>query len=298
MPTSKPNTVSDQLPRQVNTPDQLKRIEQLASRRHTPCGAGHIVWHLWGIGHPVVLLHGGSGSWTHWIRNIAPLVAAGYQVIAPDLPGFGDSALPPDGRDADVMPHWLNLGLAELIGDRSCPVVGFSFGAMVGTLFAAQNPGRVDALVLVGAPALSDIPMPRLGLHFWEHLEDPAQVEQAHHHNLRTLMLARDDSIDELAIALHADNLKRDRLRRRRLARTDIVVRTLPMVGCPLVGIWGALDAVYIDREHTIRPALQQAPGFRSLTTISNAGHWVQYEDADRFNPLLLRQLNAIRSQV
>jgi 2-hydroxy-6-oxonona-2,4-dienedioate hydrolase len=54
---------------------------------------------------PVVLFHGGSGSWTHWVRNIQPLVAAGRQVIAADLPGFGDSASPPS-RGATPMRWW------------------------------------------------------------------------------------------------------------------------------------------------------------------------------------------------
>ncbi|MDB5843914.1 MAG: hydrolase-like protein, partial [Polaromonas sp.] len=54
-----------------------------------------MVWRCWGEGAPVVLLHGGSGSWTHWIRNIPTLVACSRQVWAPDLPGFADSASPP-----------------------------------------------------------------------------------------------------------------------------------------------------------------------------------------------------------
>ena len=49
---------------------------------------------------PTVLLHGGSGSWNHWVRNIDALLASGRQVIAPDLPGFGDSARPDDVSDA------------------------------------------------------------------------------------------------------------------------------------------------------------------------------------------------------
>ncbi len=47
----------------------------------------------------MVLLHGGSGSWTHWIRNIPMLLACGRQVWAQDLPGFGDSASPPSITD-------------------------------------------------------------------------------------------------------------------------------------------------------------------------------------------------------
>src|SRR3546814_6277896 len=48
------------------------------------CGDGQMVWRLWGEGPPLVLLHGGSGSWTHWFRNI-PALARRYRVIAADL---------------------------------------------------------------------------------------------------------------------------------------------------------------------------------------------------------------------
>ena len=288
------NNRSEQLPDQIRTSEDHDRVLGCAEEIRTQCGDGHIVWHQWGNGTPVMLLHGGSGSWTHWIRNIKPLVDNGYQVIVPDLPGFGDSALPPDGRDGDVMPKWLDRGLAEIIGDQACITIGFSFGAMVGTLWAASVPSRIAALVLVGAPALSDIPMPRLGLRAWEHLPDTDAQNRAHRYNLRALMFARDESIDEFAVQLHAANLKRDRLKRRRLARTDIVVRTLPSVSCPVAGIWGSDDAVYRDRLHTVEPALKTAPGFQSLMLLDGSGHWTQFEDAGLFNSTLLQTINQI----
>ena len=54
----------------------IERLRAQATRRETPCGAGTMVWHVWGETRPglppVVLFHGGSGSWTHWVRNIQP----------------------------------------------------------------------------------------------------------------------------------------------------------------------------------------------------------------------------------
>ena len=47
------------------------------------------------------MLHGGAGSWTHWIRNIEAVAAAGRMACVPDLPGFGDSDVPPGNKDAD-----------------------------------------------------------------------------------------------------------------------------------------------------------------------------------------------------
>jgi pimeloyl-ACP methyl ester carboxylesterase len=273
-----------------NAPANIEQLRTSASRFETPCGDGSLVWHCWGGGQPVVLLHGGSGSWTHWVRNITALVENNCRVIAADLPGFGDSALPPDGRDGDVMPHWLETGLNQILGDQACTIVGFSFGAMVGTLMAAQFAQRVNRLVLVGAPALSDIPMPRMRLQSWEKLAPGEERNSIVRDNLATLMIADPANIDDLAIRIHETNIPRDRLRTRRLPITNIVVKTLPRIQCSVAGIWGIHDAVYKDRLHTIEPALMTAPNFTGLTIIENAGHWVQYESANQFN-LTLREL-------
>ena len=44
----------------------------------------------WGTGNPLVLLHGGMGSWSHWLRNIGAL-AREFTVITLDMPGYGSS---------------------------------------------------------------------------------------------------------------------------------------------------------------------------------------------------------------
>ena len=47
---------------------EIRDVESRARRFETPCGDGHIVWRQWGEGRPVLMLHGGSGSWLHWLR--------------------------------------------------------------------------------------------------------------------------------------------------------------------------------------------------------------------------------------
>ena len=138
--------------------DEVQRLLDAGTRLETPCGDGAVAWHVWGRGKPVLLLHGGGGSWTHWLRNILPLAGAGRRVIVPDLPGFGDSALPPQGNDADALAAPIELGLQTLLGDESCDVVGFSFGALVGGFLATMPDTRVARLVLVGAPGLGMSP--------------------------------------------------------------------------------------------------------------------------------------------
>jgi len=160
---------------------EVVRIESSATRIETPCGDGRLVWHLWGGGSPLMLLHGGSGSWTHWIRNIECLAAAGYQVIVPDLPGSGDSAMPPDGEDADAIPHWLDVGLQRLpIAPQALQVVAFSFGTVVAVLLARDWPQRLSRLILTGPPVLRDNPPPFRGLRAWrESPEGPARPDSS-----------------------------------------------------------------------------------------------------------------------
>lgn len=279
------------LPAAIRSVSDLALVEAASRRHQVPCGDGTMVWHSWGEGSPIVLLHGGSGSWTHWVRNIAALVAAGRSVWIPDLPGFGDSARPPVGGDADALPGPVEAAMAALLGDAPVDLVGFSFGSMVAAFIAAQHPSRVRRLVLSGAPALGVRPVEPLVLKAWGHLPPGPELDAAHRENLARLMLARPDSIDALALAIHAANLSRDRMRMRRISRTDILLRTLPEVRCPVHGIWGEEDVLYRGVQHLLAPALSAAPDFRGLAMISGAGHWVQFEDAPAFDRALAQAL-------
>jgi 2-hydroxy-6-oxonona-2,4-dienedioate hydrolase len=274
---------------------QVEALQQAAERSTSACGDGRLVWRRWGPreGRPVLLLHGGSGSWTHWVRNIEPLAQAGRQVLVPDMPGFGESAAPPDGHDADVLPALLEAGLQSLVGDAAVDMVGFSFGGLVAGLWAQARPQRVARLVLVGSPGLSAERLPPLDLRRWDLLPTGPACDAVHRHNLLMLMLVHENSASALAVALHADNVERDRLRRRRLMLTDALVPVLDGLRCPLHGIWGAQDVLYRHRLPLIEQVLSRAPGFRSLELLPGAGHWVQFEAADAFNAALARALTA-----
>ncbi len=123
------------------------RIESLAIRKLTPCGTGFMVWRVWGGGRPLVLLHGASGSWTLWIRNIAPL-ARSFRVVAPDMPGFGDSDTPPEPHTTDVLAGLVASGLNVLVPPlMEFDMAGFSFGWIIAGLVAARLQYRVRTLV-------------------------------------------------------------------------------------------------------------------------------------------------------
>ena len=275
-------------PLEHDLPPEALRVLALATRHATPCGDGELVWHAWGHGEPLVLLHGGSGSWTHWIRNVEALAATGRRVLVPDLPGFGDSARPPGGQDADAVAPALADGLQRMVGAAPVDVVGFSFGGLVGALLAAAHPERVRRLVLVGAPGLG-LRSRRLPLTPWRDLQDAQARLAAHRSNLATLMLHDPASIDELAVALQAANVPRDRMHRRRLALTDILVQTLPAIRCRIDAIYGEQDALYRDTLVELRHRLAAAPTFDELILLPGVGHWVQYEDAAGFHRVLGR---------
>ena len=88
-------------------------IEAKSRKERTPCGDGSIVWRVWGAGEPLLLLHGGSGSWRHWVRNIEPL-SRHFELWVPDIPGLGDSAMPPEPRTPMHIAEIMGAGLEEL----------------------------------------------------------------------------------------------------------------------------------------------------------------------------------------
>jgi pimeloyl-ACP methyl ester carboxylesterase len=102
-----------------------------------------------GHGTPLILLHGYAESSLMW-KPIIPVLAERFTVIAPDLPGIGDSDIPADGLDmknAAVRIH----DLAKSLGVQKAEVVGHDIGLMVAYAYAAQFPTEVVKLVLMDA---------------------------------------------------------------------------------------------------------------------------------------------------
>jgi len=271
---------------------QVARVAAAGTRIETPCGDGRLVWHVWGRGRPLLLLHGGSGSWTHWIRNVEAFVSAGYQVFAPDLPGSGDSDLPPDGNDADVIPRWLDLGLTQLIPEPlALDVVAFSFGTVVAVLLARDWPARVSRLVLTGPPVMRDNPPPFGRLRAWRDAPEGPERDAVHRHNLIAFMLHNPDAADPLAVETHGRNVERDRMTKRRLARTSLVHDTIRLLELPMHLVVGERDFIFQDRWDHAHALLDEVGALRSRTLIEGAGHWVAYEAADRYNTVVLELL-------
>jgi pimeloyl-ACP methyl ester carboxylesterase len=251
--------------------------------------AGGTVWRRWGddrSGLPLILLHGGAGSWAHWIRNVDAL-SAGRPLWIPDLPGLGESPTPPAPRDHGEVAAVLSRDVEELLPGAAFDLVGFSFGGIVAAFLAGLQPQRVRRLIFVGAGGLGLRKGQANILKPWLHLKDPARRAAALRHNLGALMLSTPARIDALALQVYTRDLVRARLNSTRSSRSDPLRRQLESLRLPVHGIWGRLDITARGKFDEIHALLRGAHPGAQLKIIEDAGHWVQYEQAAAFNTAL-----------
>lgn len=98
---------------------------------------------------PTILLLHGFPSSSHMFRNLIPMLADRYHVVAPDLPGFGFSDAPDRARFEYTFDHLARIvgGLVETLGLRRYAIYVFDYGAPVGLRLALANPDRITAIV-------------------------------------------------------------------------------------------------------------------------------------------------------
>jgi 2-hydroxy-6-oxonona-2,4-dienedioate hydrolase len=119
------------------------------TREHrVPVGPWSVRWREAGEGPALVLVHGLGLSADFWWRNGPPLAAAGFRVLAPDLPGFGSTEGPPS-LDVPEQARWV-AAWADAIGLGPAAYTGHSVSCQTVLELAATEPARVTALVLAG----------------------------------------------------------------------------------------------------------------------------------------------------
>jgi pimeloyl-ACP methyl ester carboxylesterase len=273
---------------------QVAAVEARGRRIDTPCGArgDTMAWRVWGEEHaartPVVLGHGAQGAWSHWIRNI-DVLAERFLVIAADIPGQGDSALPetPDHRGISKA---IAEGLCAIVGERPVDLAGFSFSGIAFAHFAAYYPAAARRVILIGCGGLNTP-------HGHIHIQRASGLKGEERRavlvsNLLGLMLEHEDTVDELALHLLIANARKTRLVKADLVVPDRLIKILPEVPVPVDAIWGEFD-----RPHP-GPALQEAairsvqPG-TDFRVIAGSGHWAMYERTEAFNAALIDMLEA-----
>lgn len=102
-----------------------------------------------GSGPAVLLLHGFAETSRMW-NPILPLLTKRFTVIAPDLPGIGDSSIPSGGMDMRTAAIQIH-NLVRSLGVTKARVVGHDIGLMVAYAYAAQFPSEVEKLVVMDA---------------------------------------------------------------------------------------------------------------------------------------------------
>jgi 2-hydroxy-6-oxonona-2,4-dienedioate hydrolase len=286
------------VPRMPDGRTALEHIESIAGLSQAvrvPMGnGGTMMWHIWGSdsGKPILLLfHGGSGSWIHWIRNVVPL-SQHYTVYAPDMPGLGDSDPPDDVRDIWSVTKCVKVAVEGILPkDQPFLLTGFSFGGMVSGHLSTLMPERIKRIILVGAGGLKATRKPGPKLHkLLPEMSAQTLADEAQR-NLEILMLHDPKNVDGVAIHMQIMNTTRAKTRSRDMGIAGALSNVLPRVRTPLTGIWGEFDSTtypYIQERIDLFRALQ--PDF-VMNIIPGAGHWVAYEAADAFNAKLIEVL-------
>jgi 2-hydroxy-6-oxonona-2,4-dienedioate hydrolase len=258
----------------------------------TPCGEGNLVWRRWGKGRPVILAHGGSGSWTHWIKTV-PVLKQHFEVWAVDLPGLGDSDYPPHPHTPAGLGTVLALGVKALMPkERKPQLVAFSFGAHVSSFALLHLQDHIASFTITGCAALGLPQGP--GKEYPREHEGMSEAERMEvHRSLLEILMFKDASrIDPLSVWLQSENIRKARFRSRPFARSDEIRRNLPEIQVPLRAVWGGNDQTAWPSIEARYEVLREYHPELVTRTVPDAGHWVMYEQPAAYNAALLEVLD------
>lgn len=262
-----------------------------------------------GTGPLVVLLHGFPEFWYSWRRQIPALAAAGFRVIALDMRGYNESDKP-----AGVASYKLKVlarDVVELIhhaGVDRAHVVGHDWGGVVAWEVAARHPDAVDKLAVLNAPhpAAYRRELRRFGqvLKSWYvflfqlprlpewlmRFRGYRLMEQTFRYGpARPEAFSADDIWEYKRALSHPGALTATiNYYRAGLRYFQENTRDLPPIAAPTLLIWGERDP-YVSRRVT--QDLQPWVPNLHLKLIPDAGHWVQNEDPESVNQLILEFL-------
>ena len=122
-------------------------IPEIGGITHRDVQAGALRMHLVEAGPPdgppVLVLHGWPQHWYQWRHQIPALAEAGYNVIVPDLRGFGQTDAPPGGYDKENMATDV-LTLMDAMGLERVRLLAHDWGGWIGFIMCVREPGRVS----------------------------------------------------------------------------------------------------------------------------------------------------------
>jgi pimeloyl-ACP methyl ester carboxylesterase len=240
-------------------------------RREVRVNGAPVRFKVAGIGEPVVLVHGLSGSTEWWRRNVEPL-ARRFRVYLLDLPGFGTMARSQLRLGLDEGAHWLQ-GWMEAVGLRRAHLVGHSMGGCICLRLAALRPDMVLRLVLA-APAV----MSR-SRSLVRHLLPLAQTTLSASPNF-VLTLTYD--------ALRAGPLTLLRTANE-VVRRELHHHELNAIQAPTLLVWGAADPLV---PASVGAALRKTIPTARLHIVKDGGHVPMFDQALEFNAAVLAFLD------
>jgi pimeloyl-ACP methyl ester carboxylesterase len=274
---------------------RLPRVKRL------PVDGITLAVHDEGEGPPVVLLHGFPDSSKVWRKQVPALVAAGLRVIAPDLRGFGDSDKP-----TEVEAYALTRSVADIVSVldalelERAHVVGHDWGAGLAWGLAGLVPDRVEKLVVmsVGHPTAFRKPTieqrEKSWYMLWFQFEGVAEaVLPRDDWKLLREWLHGDGDIDNYIADMSRPGALTAGLNwyraNRRPERELEPPRPFPPVAAATLGIWSSGDA-YLTEAPMLASGAHVTGGWR-YERIEGASHWLQLDEPERVNELLLEFL-------
>jgi len=243
-----------------------------------------------GSGPPVVLIHGaapGACTLVSWQPNLDPLAAAGFRVIAYDQPGFGLTDLPADHSLEYRVRHARTL--LDALGLERYHLVGNSVGAYVAARLALEDP-RVDRLVLISSSVLAPRGSAEADALAREHSAElrafEPSLENVRAMTMKTLYhadLVTEDLV-QARFEMSSGQRYQAQMARRSAPPQRPILDELPGLRPKTLILWGNDDkGAAVERSLLL---FKLIPG-AELHIFDQCGHWVQWDQADRFNRLV-----------
>ncbi|MGV3569586.1 MAG: alpha/beta fold hydrolase [Ramlibacter sp.] len=242
-----------------------------------------------GAGPTLLLLHGGTGSWTHWVRNIEPL-ARHCTVVVPDLPGMGESLDVPADADLDAYGSYLEAAVRGGLVPAGEPfaVAGFSWGGVMAAWLAARLAGQVFAAALLAPGGFPPGSWHRPPLRPVPPGASDEEADAIHRTNLGMMMISEPARIDALAVRMQRNNHATTRFKSRFLGYRDTLGPSLARLRCPVLALLPGRDPLLLPDTAARGEYLRRMAPHIQCRIVPDAGHWVAYEAAEPVNRLLL----------
>ncbi len=249
----------------------------------------------------LILLHGFPEFWYGWHRQIEPLAAAGFHVLAPDQRGYNLSDKPRKVSAYNLDALALDVvGLIDEAGDGKARVVGHDWGGAVAWWLGIKHPERLEKLALLNIPhpgvmqrALRKNPAQRKKSSYMFFFQIPWFPERSFRAGnfaagVKALRgSSRPATFTDADLDLYREAWSQPGAVRsmihwyRAAARSRPRRPASPRVSVPTLLLWGAQDR-FLGREMA-QPSIDLCDHGR-LEFFEEASHWIQQEEPERVN--------------